>query len=1028
MKGMRMQKLLKTAVFSLFVLAAGAAEKSMDDSWKVNQWGGYKPYPKLERSAEGIHLGKAEGKSGAGLNSRKQIPAKAGDRAVFRAQVKGTGSLVFRTQNYTEKGKWLSVGPNSNKVQLTPEWKDIRLTVPVKNQKQGDIGRISGFIAVGRGGELWMRDSSISVEKSEFSGDFRFPREWMMFAPVPKDLQAPLDRIPDTLGGVAGKKVVLTGNMIEFKDVFPEHKLHNCAWLYGEINAARAGEYTVGAGADYFMAFYVNGKPVIDTRKSGNITSEFHYSNFTAPVQLKAGKNILAVQFLSGSSKNPKISLGGAEDLRNMGAIIRSVSEFQRDDYEKPGARPGNPKLFRGILTDGMENKTTQALYSRGSEITFPGRKYQLPGKTGDNLFMSGIRIHKIEGTGSLEMTGAGGMSLVIERKQAGSNFIMSVKKNGKTLKSTDLPESTFPNNLIFAQSATTFYANALSIQDSRLRSVSGSAELDHTKEFTAGIKVDFPSVAVDEYFTGIGKREVKSQSVPFKIDLAPEFDPVKAGWKLAFSDEFNGKEIDWEKTWSGRPWGEPPKPYNTDHATLKDGMLHIKCVWKKTPKGKRPYTGRSSGLFSQQRFGYGYYEARLRFTRKPGWWASFWLCEEGHNAITGGGWEVDIIEDYSRRRNPRVVASNLHYKAGSVRRSYGYHFNLNRGLDDFYVIGCKWTPFEISFYMDGKLIRTTARHSPYQSMTYDAINHALAQTKVYICLQGPAGVSGGTAKEETSEEFLVDYVRYYEMPTHDLPQVRWKQLPKRSTVKTGEKFVLEVEAEPGSTGSKVKTAYLFDGGSLLDYKTKPPYRFEFAIDRNHYANTAWDAVGRRGQRPVLDGYPHFFTVAVQDEAGKVGQTGPFPVICDMAGGKPYKGQPFKVPGSFNPGHYDIGGQNVASYYLPLHGVIASKKDNLLSRKKLALRHGGSWVNYTISADREGNYDMTLKRSKWRIYRSMRCMVLIDGCYIGDLTAEPNQPDAVLKDVKLTAGEHTVTLITACNYGTWGDVLSFTLR
>ena len=265
-------------------------------------------------------------------------------------------------------------------------------------------------------------------------------------------------------------------------------------------------------------------------------------------------------------------------------------------------------------------------------------------------------------------------------------------------------------------------------------------------------------------------------------------------------------------------------------------------------------------------------------------------------------------------------------------------------------------------------------------------------------------------------------------MPTHDLPQIRWKELPKRSTVKTGEKFVFEVEAKPGSTGSKVRTAYLFDGGNLLDYKTKPPFRFEFAIDRNHYANTAWDSVGRGGKEALFDGYPHFFTIAVQDEAGKVGQTGPFPMICDMAGGKPYKGQPFKVPGSFNPGHYDVGGQNIACYYMPTANPPKTGVDNKMSRKSLGLRQAGSWVNYSISADREGSYDMTLKRNKFRIYRSMRCMVLIDGRYVGDFTAEPNQPEAVLKDVKLTAGQHTVTLISACAYGTWGYALNFTLR
>ena len=540
--------------------------------------------------------------------------------------------------------------------------------------------------------------------------------------------------------------------------------------------------------------------------------------------------------------------------------------------------------------------------------------------------------------------------------------------------------------------------------------------------------------MTVDEYFTGLGKREVKGKSIPFKVELLPEFDPVKAGWKLAWQDEFDGPEVDWKNNWMNSPWASVPgdeQGKGRSLATIRDGILHIKAEFRKTPGAKRAFTGRTVGLYSQKRFGYGYFEARVRFTHKPGWWAAFWLYDEGRNSITGGGYEIDIFEDYSTRGGKKMVANNLHYNAGTNHRSYGYHFQLPGSMDDFYVIGCKWTPFELSFYLNGKLIRSTARHSPYQSMTYDAVNHALAQTKLCMSISGQCGSSGGVAGKEYSEEYLVDYVRYYEMPENNLPKAAWKTLPERSTLKTGEKFIIEVDGKPGPTGSKITGVYLFDSGSLIDYKTKPPYRFEVVIDQQHYAGTAWASVGRAGKKAVLDGSPHFFTAAVQDENGKVGQTAPFPVITDRKQTKPYKGKAQTIPGSVTATLYDEGGQNAAYWKCARKGFIESGKDNLFRRKagmSLNLREGGEWVNWTVSAAKGGTYDVTLKRSGYRLYWPLRAMLLVDGRYVGNFEAAVQQKDAVLKNIPISEGPHSVILINTCTYGVWPLALEFKVR
>ena len=55
-------------------------------------------------------------------------------------------------------------------------------------------------------------------------------------------------------------------------------------------------------------------------------------------------------------------------------------------------------------------------------------------------------------------------------------------------------------------------------------------------------------------------------------------------------------------------------------------------------------------------------------------------------------------------------------------------------------------------------------------------------------------------------------------------------------------------------------------------------------------------------------------------------------------------------------------------------------------------------------------------------------MVLIDGKYVGDLSAPRDVTSTVLKDVEISAGTHRLTLISACTYGIWSRNMEFSLK
>ncbi len=1000
------------------------AEVDLGGTWSLNQWSGFKPLPKVEEKNGEFHISEVNGKYGFSMKSNKKLAAKSGDVVKFTARVKGQGEMFFQLQNYDENGKWTGVALAIARVGIPADWQEITLAVKVENSKQGMTAAVISTFGAKTGSVISIREMRVAVETGEFIGDCSFPRQWKVFAPVSGDLAAPLDVVPESLGGVSGESMALDNSIIRFNTLFKERKPKNCAWLYGEIEANTACDYTIGAGADYYMAMYVNGEKVIDTLAEGDGHDTPHFSNHVAKVKLKTGKNMIAIKFLSGSGVDPRISLGGAEELRNLSSVVTVTETFKRDDYETPGERSGSPRLIQGILTDGIESRTGQGVYASGSVISFPNEICKLPAGSGGKLFATGIRIHKFDENGSVRIMIGKSLALAISRTGNQSELKLTVEQDSKALKSTTMPLAALPADFVFAVSAGDYYANAASLQDSKLRALNGKIDLTKLGAFETGIAINGPEVTVDEYFTGLAVREVKSNTVPFKVELNDTFDPVKAGWKMIWNDEFNGDSVDWEKTWMNSPWN--PVPKNRDLAYCRDGMLHIRCDFKKTSDEKKPFASRAVGLFSQKRFSYGYYEARVRFTKKPGWFAAFWMLDEGRNAFVGGGYELDIFEDYSTRSGKNVIANNFHITNGPSLKSYGYHFELPGSLDDFYVIGCKWTPFEVSHYLNGKLIKSSSRHSPYQSATYDAINHGFGTSTLYICLSSGTGSSGGLATEEFTEEFLVDYVRAYEYPRDDDPQVKFTAVPEKSTVKTGEKFTFTVDAKPSpKSGSPVETVYLFDNGYLLSYKTQPPYHFELAIDREHYANTAWDAADRSGKKQIMDGYTHFFRVVVQDAAGKVAYTEPFPMIADMTGGQPYQAEIPTVPGKITPGHFNTGGQNIGSYKVIRKPLAVTGTDKLLSRKKLGLREAGEWVNYIVEAKESGTCKIVLNRQEYRREWPMTAMLLIDGKYVGNLNAAPAESAATLDRVQLSSGKHLVTLIGACTYGIWPDSIEF---
>jgi beta-glucanase (GH16 family) len=275
------------------------------------------------------------------------------------------------------------------------------------------------------------------------------------------------------------------------------------------------------------------------------------------------------------------------------------------------------------------------------------------------------------------------------------------------------------------------------------------------------------------------GKNSGRKITVNLLDNAAP--DPGPAGWRLAWSDEFNtaaGAQPN-PKTWgyeigdgtvNGIPgWGNDELEYYTDSpqnvATNGSGSLVItarqadgtqQCYY-----GPCKYT--SARLLSKNRFefAYGRIESRIKVPRGAGLWPAFWSLGSDIDQV---GWpqtgEIDFMEHVARL--PDEVFGTIHGPGYSGGQSFGGIYDLGLPVaDDFHTYAVEWQPGAIRWYIDGILYHT-ARPSDV------APNQWVFDHPFFILLNMAIGGNfGGAVGADTTfpQSMTVDYVRLYQAP-----------------------------------------------------------------------------------------------------------------------------------------------------------------------------------------------------------------------------------------------------------------------
>lgn len=226
--------------------------------------------------------------------------------------------------------------------------------------------------------------------------------------------------------------------------------------------------------------------------------------------------------------------------------------------------------------------------------------------------------------------------------------------------------------------------------------------------------------------------------------------EPPSADYKLAWADEFNGKELDTTK-WEYRGLGPRRKAINSKECVALDGQGNLVLTTKRVDD--KLYTA-MIGTAGKYETAFGYFECRVKLQQQQGHWSAFWLQSPTMTEVADPkdvGTEIDVFEYLARE--PEKIQTNLHWNGYGKDHKHAGHVTNEKSLPEgWHTVGFEWTPDEYIFFLDGKETWRTDK--------------AVSHVKEYIILSLEVDSWGGDiSKAQLPDSLLVDYVRVYKKP-----------------------------------------------------------------------------------------------------------------------------------------------------------------------------------------------------------------------------------------------------------------------
>lgn len=250
--------------------------------------------------------------------------------------------------------------------------------------------------------------------------------------------------------------------------------------------------------------------------------------------------------------------------------------------------------------------------------------------------------------------------------------------------------------------------------------------------------------------------------------------EKARPGWKLVWSDEFDGPEID-RSVWNyeiGHIRNKEPQYYTDrkENSYIKEGNLVIETRLEEF-KGA-PYTSASLNTMGRKSFQYARFEMRAKLPHGPAIWPAFWSMGINGGRSTYG--EIDIMEMWGgeNRRVGKdktggwgdgVSCTAAHWYDNETEKKTQNVCNWvelpagKKCADDYHLYAVEWDENEIVWYFDETVvdrlkIETEGQKRGFRQPHYLLINTAIAPY-----------VKPGPTPEMFPTYYMIDHIRVYQ-------------------------------------------------------------------------------------------------------------------------------------------------------------------------------------------------------------------------------------------------------------------------
>ncbi len=219
---------------------------------------------------------------------------------------------------------------------------------------------------------------------------------------------------------------------------------------------------------------------------------------------------------------------------------------------------------------------------------------------------------------------------------------------------------------------------------------------------------------------------------------------------------------------------------------SVGNGELQLTAINRTDDNGHIYATTKTVSTVNTMSFKYGYLEVRAKVPFEQGAWPSLWLGAReslANNSNLSYSNEVDIFEVFGSKSGLATTVhkwyndENGNNSGVNAQKSVdGYEFvNTSTLSNEYHIYGFRWTPEEMSFYVDGVKYATLDLSANFNKDGYETDMSAFVNNPLHIKINNHLFTEGknlgfnNVNAKDLPFEYDIDYVRLYQDASGEL-------------------------------------------------------------------------------------------------------------------------------------------------------------------------------------------------------------------------------------------------------------------